>query len=300
MPVLDVSASDAGERVEAVVRRVARALSQAGVETPALDARRLVEAASGLTAAQLIAAPETVVAPDALDRLEAMVRRRCAREPVSRILGEREFYGRSFKVTPATLDPRPDSETLIAAALELGAELGWREREIRILDVGVGSGCLLVTLLCEYPRASGYGGDINRDALVVAADNARRHGVMNRAQFDMHDGLAGMNGPFDVLVCNPPYISTAEISDLSPEVRDHDPRPALDGGPDGLAVYRAILPGLSRVVVPGGWVLFEVGAGQADSVSRLICDTLPRARPPLRTWKDLGGHVRSVATEIQL
>ncbi|HEX9881107.1 MAG TPA: peptide chain release factor N(5)-glutamine methyltransferase, partial [Hyphomicrobium sp.] len=231
--------------------------------------------------------------------LAEMLRRRCAREPVSRILGAREFYGRTFKVTPATLDPRPDSETLIEAALEIVDREGWRTRPLRILDVGTGSGCLLVTLLAELPQASGLGGDISAAALAVAADNARAHGVLSRMQVALHDGLDGIDGPFDLLVCNPPYIASAEIAELSPEVRAHDPRHALDGGPDGMAVYRAVMSDLPRVM-SHGWVLFEVGAGQADALSRLICDTLPGVRTPLQTWKDLGGHVRCVAAEIQL
>jgi release factor glutamine methyltransferase len=289
-----------GARVGALVRQAAAALVGAGVETPQSDARRLAQAALGRTAAQLIAGPEAPVAPEAAQRFADMIRRRCAREPVSRILGEREFYGRAFAVTPATLDPRPDSETVIEAALAIVDESGWREQPIRILDVGTGSGCLLVTLLSELPQASGLGGDINAEALKVAADNARRHGVINRMHVAIHDGLAGIAGPFHLIVCNPPYIASGDISRLSPEVRDYDPRLALDGGADGLDLYRALIPGLSRVVAHG-WALFEVGAGQADAVAQLMKDSLPPAcLREIRFWRDLGGHKRCVALQIQL
>jgi len=281
-------------------QRSARALAAAGVEDAARDARRLVEVATGLGAAALLAAPEAPIDPAASRKLAEMLRRRCAREPVSRILGEREFYGRTFAVTPATLDPRPDSETLIETALKIADKEGWRTRPIRILDVGTGSGCLLVTLLAELPQATGLGGDINAEALAVAADNGRRHGVMTRMQTDMYDGLNGIDGPFDLLVCNPPYIASGEISALSPEVRDHDPRSALDGGADGLDVYRRIIPALTRVV-PRGWAVFEVGAGQAATVAQLLRDYVPAAaQAGLHFRRDLGGHTRCVATEIQL
>jgi release factor glutamine methyltransferase len=253
-----------------------------------------------LSAAQLLAAPETPIDAVACRKLAELVRRRCAREPVSRILGEREFYGRAFAISPATLDPRPDSETLIGMALELADAQGWRQRPVRILDVGTGSGCLLVTLLAELPQATGLGGDICKDALAVAADNARRHGVMSRVKLDMYDGLVGINGPFDLVVCNPPYVATPEISSLSPEVRNYDPLQALDGGPDGLAVYRALVPALDRVA-PCGWVVFEVGAGQAGAVAELLRCSVPGPRQgALRFRQDLGGHTRCVAMEIQL
>ena len=299
MPVLDLDTPGAGERADAVVARVTRALTEAGVETPAIDARRLVEAAAGLSAAALIARPDALVSLSALRRLEEMVRRRCAREPVSRILGQREFYGRNFAITPAVLDPRPDSETLTTAALELADENGWRERPIRILDVGTGSGCLLVTLLCELPLAVGTAGDINAEALAVAADNARRHGVMSRMHVALTDGLSGIDGRYDLLICNLPYIPSGDIQHLSPEVRDHDPQAALDGGADGMAVYRAVVADLPRVV-PHGFALFELGAGQADAVAQLLNESLPACGRELRFWRDLGAHIRCVAVEIQL
>jgi release factor glutamine methyltransferase len=300
MPVLEINAETTAERADALMQRATRALAEAGVKSPGRDARLLVAAATGLSAAELLSAPETPIDPEAGRKLAEMVKRRCAREPVSRILGAREFYGRTFAVTPATLDPRPDSETLIELALELADANGWRARPIRILDIGTGSGCLLVTLLAELPQATGVGGDINKDALAVAADNARRHGVLSRMHVALHDGLSGVAGSYDLLICNPPYVASGEISQLSPEVRNFDPLAALDGGPDGMALYRAVLAELPRVLAHG-WALFEVGAGQADAVAQLLRNFIPGPRQgPLLCRQDLGGHTRCVAMEIQL
>jgi len=300
MPVLDPITAGATKRLGEITRRVARALTEAGVETPERDARRLLAAATGVGVAELIARPDRIVAQDHCDRLDELVRRRCAREPVSRILGEREFYGRPFLITPATLDPRPDSETLIEMALELAAQAGWRHKPLRILDVGTGSGCLLVTLLAELALATGLGTDVSASALAVAAENARRHGVSSRARFECRCALDGIAQPFDLVVCNPPYVATGEIAALAPEVRDFEPPESLDGGNDGLAVYRKIISAVHNVVT-SGWVMFEVGAGQAAAVMELLrASDAGRGGGRLRVRKDLGGHVRCVAMEIQL
>jgi release factor glutamine methyltransferase len=285
------------ERLGELIGRAARTLAAAGIETPAVDARRLAAAATGMGAAELIARPEQIVGSDARTTLGEMLRRRCAGEPVSRILGEREFFGRAFAISPATLDPRPDSETLIEGALEFVEQKGWGTRPLRILDIGTGSGALLVTLLCELPLASGVGTDVSAQALAVAQANASRHGVAERTHFELRDALVGVNGPFDLVVCNPPYVASAEIARLAPEVRDFDPREALDGGADGLDMYRRIIPGLARVV-SSGWIGFEVGAGQAHTVAGLLHHAVMGSR--LRYRKDLGGHERCVTTEIQL
>lgn len=304
MPAPDQDAEPTAEWLGDVVSRVTRTLTEAGIETPGIDARRLVAEACGRTSAELIARPEELVAASACQLLDVQVQRRCAGEPVSRILGTRDFYGRTFAISPATLDPRPDSETVIEATLELISEQDWRERPLRILDVGTGSGCLLVTLLAELPNATGLGTDISADALAEAAANARHNGVAERAQFVQHDLLQGLAGPFDLLVCNPPYIPTGTIGSLAREVRDYDPRQALDGGADGLDAYRRILPDLKRIV-PGGWVVLEVGAGQADSVAQLLRQLvqgcgLGEQGDGIRYRNDLGGHTRCVAMEIQL
>lgn len=301
MPALEPgSVQTGGERLDAVVRQVARVLEEVGIETAWLDARLLVAAATGLDSTDIVARPEALVAAEARQRLAGLVARRCQREPVSRILGEREFYGRAFTVTQATLDPRPDSETIIEEALAIVDEQGWRERPLRILDIGTGTGCLLVTLLAELPHAVGSGTDVSDAALAVATANAERHGVKERAMFACHDALDGVAGTFDLVVCNPPYIASADVADLEPEVRAHDPLGALDGGVDGLDIYRRIIPALPKVL-PSGWVLLEVGAGQADSVASLLRAAVAEGqRSAVRLRQDLGGHNRCVAMGIQL
>ena len=259
-----------------LVRKASRLLAQAGVEGPERDARLLAAAAIGCSPGELIARPDRVVDEAACRRLAELVRRRCAREPVSRILGSREFYGRSFALSPATLDPRPDSETLIGAALALVDAKGWRERPLRILDVGTGSGCLLLTLLAELPHATGVGTDIEQLALDLAAVNARHSDISGaierRCAFLRADALEGVEGPFDL----------------------------LDGGSDGLHIYRRIIPALTRVV-PCGFAIFEVGAGQADAVREMLRSSMDLSRlGAVGRHADLGGHTRCVSMEIQL
>lgn len=300
MPALDPQAERPPESLAEAARRATRLLAGAGIEEPAREARLLVSIATGLDVAALLARPEMPVTAQARGRLEAYLARRAAREPISRILGEREFYGRTFTLSPATLDPRPDSETLIELALALVRARGWDARPLRILDVGTGTGCLLVTLLAELPASSGTGTDVSKEALQVAEQNARRHGVLARARFEAHDLLDGIAGPYDLLVCNPPYVARHEMATLAPEVRDFDPERALDGGVDGLDVYRRIIPQLERVV-PNGIVVFEVGAGQAATVAELLRRHVPGVdETSLCFRQDLGGHTRCVAAEIQL
>jgi release factor glutamine methyltransferase len=305
MPAPDLRAGDGGAtRLGDAVAEATRRLAEAGVETPGVDARRIVAATCGVTTGELIARPEQSVAPDVLIQIEARIARRCAREPVSRILGTRDFYGLTFALSPATLDPRPDSETLIELTLDLVAEKGWRDQPLRILDVGTGTGCLLITLLAELPRATGLGTDISAEALAVARANARLNGVAERARFAEYDLLSGVTGPFDILVCNPPYIPSATIETLEPEVRDFDPRGALDGGADGLAPYRSIAPRIKEIL-PAGWAVFEVGVGQAESVAKLLHQMIPdcghgEKESRIRYRNDLGGQTRCVAVEIQL
>jgi release factor glutamine methyltransferase len=287
-----------------LVREASRALMEAGVEGPERDARLLAAAAIGCAPAELIVRPDRAVDEAACGRFVELVRRRCAREPVSRILGTREFYGRSFALSPATLDPRPDSETLIEAVLAFVDAKGWRDRPLRILDVGTGSGCLLLTLLGELPHATGVGTDVAQFALDIAAVNARdidiAGAIMRRCTFLRADALEGVEGPFDILVCNPPYIPSGDIASLKPEVRDFDPPLALDGGPDGLHMYRQIIPALTRVV-PCGFAVFEVGAGQAGTVAEMLKSSIGLSlQGAVDQHLDLGGHARCVSVEIQL
>ena len=289
-----------GKSLRELVRDASRVLAEAGVETPERDPRLLAAAAIGCAVSELIARPDRPVNDVADRRMAEFVRRRRAREPVSRILGTREFFGRPFKLSPATLDPRPDSETLIEAALQFVDAKGWRKRPLRILDVGTGSGCLLLTLLAELPHATGVGTDISRLGLDIADMNARNYDISRRAKFMLANALEGAEGPYDILVCNPPYIASGEIAGLEPEVRDYDPLAALDGGPDGLQIYRQIIPALARAV-PGGYALFEVGAGQAGAVEGMLRSSVDlRWQGALRRHVDLGGHTRCVSMELQL
>lgn len=276
------------------VMRTAHIFRDAGLSGPERDSRILVGAAAGIDQARLLASPDLRLEPQQERALADCVRRRLAREPVSRILGQRGFFGREFAVTPATLDPRPDSETLIEAVLELVSEEEWAG-PLRVLDIGTGSGCLLVTILAELPGATGVGVDIESGALLTAKDNAERHGVAARASFICEGDLDALAGDFDIIVTNPPYVPTAEIVGLEPEVRDYDPLVALDGGPDGLDFYRRIARNLPRLA-PEGWALLEVGAGQADAV----CDVLVKmpsssGEADVRRFRDLDGRDRCVA-----
>jgi release factor glutamine methyltransferase len=281
--------------ISATVARITRQLRAHGVGSPGRDSRLLVAAATGLTGAAVLGHSERLLSEEEQTRLAHFVERRTRREPIARILGRRGFYGREFEVTPSTLDPRPDTETIIDAALEIAGEAGWREDPVQILDVGAGTGCLLVTLLAELPNARGLGTDISPDALRVAERNARRHGVALRARWAVARSLRGIGQRFDLLVSNPPYIRSDQINLLEPEVKFFDPRAALDGGPDGLRVYREIIADLDHVV-PQGWALFEVGTGQAPAVAALLEEvTRGRGSSALRTFRDLEGHDRCVA-----
>ena len=229
----------------------------AGNDTPDLDARRLLTGILGIEAAALLRDPDATLGPyaAAVDRAAG---RRQQREPVSRILGVRAFYGRDFLISPATLDPRPETETIIEAAFDvLGPDM--RSRPLRLLDVGTGSGCILLTLLAELPDATGLGTDISAAALDMAGRNADRLGLTGRARFAEVRSVDGIREPVDLIVSNPPYIPTGAIESLEPEVRDHDPRSALDGGPDGLAIYRELGQNC-RGLVSGGWIVVEVGS----------------------------------------
>jgi release factor glutamine methyltransferase len=211
---------------------------------------------------------------------------------VSRILGLREFYGRSFLVDGNALDPRPDTEMLIEAALKRVA----RDRPVKLLDLGTGTGCILITLLAELPLAKGIGTDICESALALAAVNAERHDVATRASFVAGDWLEPLDDTFDLILSNPPYIPTGEIGRLAPEVRLHDPRLALDGGADGLAAYRRIAGAAAKALRPGGSLIVEIGAGQADSVLSLLNATglaVENHGPRL----DLGGRARAVIAQ---
>jgi len=241
-----------------------RLLTAAGVPDAARDARKLFAYASGVDAWRLTLTLPEPVAPDVQARFDVLIARRVQREPVSHLIGTREFYGRAFEVTPDVLDPRPETETLIAVAL--------RQNFTKVLDLGTGSGCILVTLLAEMTNATGVGGDASAAALTVASRNARRHGVAARATFVQSDWMAAIAGPFDLIVSNPPYIAADEMPALSPEVRHWEPRMALTDEADGLSAYRVIVAQALAVLVPDGVLLFEIGPTQGTAVAQMMRD----------------------------
>ncbi len=237
-------------------------LAAAGIEDAPRDARLLLAHAMGIAPDRL-----TLHLPDPLDpaaaaRLAAALAARAARQPVAQITGRRLFWGRPFQVTRATLDPRPETETLVAAALE--------QPFARVLDLGTGTGCILVTLLAERPAATGTGLDLSPAALAVAKANAAALGVADRARFALSDWFAAAEGRHDLIVANPPYIAAAEMADLAPEVRDWEPHLALTPGGDGLAAYRAIAAGAGAHLMPGGRLLLEIGPTQGAAVAGLL------------------------------
>ena len=255
-------------------------------ELPHLDARLLLQHATGLSRGEMILEPGLKVAPVSAENFRALVARRQAHEPVSRILGEREFYGRPFRVTPDVLDPRPDTETIIDLALPLMAGT------CRVLDLGTGSGAIIVTLLAERPDASGVAVDLSPAALGVAAANAEALGVAQRISFSEGSWFEPVSGRFDLIVSNPPYIPAGEIAGLEPDVRNYDPHLALAGGSDGLDPYRIIAARAGLHLAPGGTVLVELGAGQAEDVKAIFGNA---GYCLAQQGIDLGGHIRGLA-----
>lgn len=248
-------------------------LREAEVEDPARDARRLLAWAAGVDAAGLIALDDAALTDAVRNRFAEAIAARVQRCPVSHITGMREFWGRPFRVTGDVLDPRPETEILIAEALKRPAE--------RVLDLGTGSGCLLLTLLAEWPRATGLGTDVSEAALAVARGNALALGLGRRAAFQQADWLDGVEGAFDLIVSNPPYIAAAEMPGLSPEVRLWEPHGALSPGGDGLDAYRAIAAQAGRALAPGGRLMLEIGASQAVSISAILSDAGWQPAPPV-------------------
>lgn len=275
--------------LSAELRAAAATLRAAGIESAMADARILVLAAAGLRREDLLRDPDAPLEGAPLDRFRSMVARRAAREPVSRILGRREFRSLEFRLGPDTLDPRPDSETAVEHAIALFEE---RPPPARILDLGTGTGCLLLACLEAWPAATGVGIDIAPGAARTAAANAAALGLGGRASFAVADWGAGLRERFDLVISNPPYIPTGDIAALAPEVAEHDPMAALDGGQDGLDAYRAIARGLADLLAPAGLIVVEIGAGQEEDVQAVF---------EAEEWRfsgsrnDLSGRPRSLA-----
>jgi release factor glutamine methyltransferase len=256
-----------GATVGVALDTAAAALGAAGFDEPRRRARRLLAAALERSPAEMFAHPEHALTASDAARVAAMLDRMTRHEPLSRIVGKREFWGLEFGLSADTLDPRPESETVVEAVL---ARLPERTGAYRFLDLGTGTGCLLLALLSEFPRASGVGVDVAAGAARTARRNARLLGLGDRARFMVGDWARAVAGRFDAVIANPPYIPTPAIAELPPEVRDYDPRPALDGGADGLLAYRAIAADLPRLLPPGGLFAAEIGMGQADSVGSIL------------------------------
>jgi release factor glutamine methyltransferase len=252
-----------GTTLEAAVRR----LHAAGIDTARLDARLLLGDVLQVETADLVAHPERPLAAAEDERFRALIERRCRHQPVSQLLARREFWGLTFRVTADTLIPRPETETIVEQAL---AGLPDRKRTLRILDLGTGTGCLLLALLKELPRATGLAIDRSPAALAVARANAEALGLGERAEFRLGNWTDGLAERFDLIVSNPPYIATADMEQLAPEVARHEPNLALHGGRDGLDCYRAIARGLSECLDRDGRLLLEIGAGQGDSVATIF------------------------------
>jgi release factor glutamine methyltransferase len=242
-------------------------LEAAGVDSPAIDARLLLEAAAEVSRVEIVSDPHRVLSPEQSERLEAFLARREGREPVSQIIGRRAFWTLNLKVTPDVLTPRPETERILDLALAVFAQ----DQAFTVLDLGLGSGAILLAVLAERPKATGVGVEISEAALQVARENAEELGLSARADLRLGDWTEGQaDNAFDLVVANPPYIPTHEIETLDPEVRDHEPRVALDGGPDGLNAYRRLAPETLRVLKPGGFFAVEIGIGQGPAVEALF------------------------------
>jgi release factor glutamine methyltransferase len=273
--------------VQAWTRAKAR-LEAAGIEGPVIDARLLVEAAAGASRTDIIADPQRQLTHDQETVLADYVERRIRREPISHILGRKGFWKIMLSVTPDVLTPRPDTETVVERALRDFPE----GQTFTVLDLGVGSGAILLAILAERPAARGLGVDVSEEALAVARENAANLGLASRTVLLRGDWTRGLaDASFDLVVSNPPYIPTRDIEALEPEVRDHEPRLALDGGPDGLDAYRALAPEILRVLKPDGRFAVEIGYDQSQAVEKLFKDA---GAADVRTAQDLAERDRVV------
>jgi len=288
---VNANRASAGPTVETARRALAARFSRAHIESAELDARLLVGAVLDLDLTGLIASAARLLTATEAARLDHYADRRIKGEPVARILGHKEFWGLTLQLSDATLVPRPDTETVVEQALEMvRASPG---HPIRIVDIGTGSGAILLALLSELPDATGVGTDISFAALATARGNARDLGLEPRAAFVACDHAAALSGPFDLIVSNPPYVRSSDIRNLAPDVRDHDPHTALDGGPDGLTAYRALIPQAASLLGSGGALVVESGLEQSSDIEGLMTAAgLDVARAPKA---DLAGILRAVA-----
>jgi release factor glutamine methyltransferase len=256
-----------GETLGSLLGEVASMLSQAGFTEPRRAARRLVASTLDLTPAELLSHSEQVLDEQHTGRVRRALDRMAEHEPLSRIVGRREFWGLEFTLCGDTLDPRPETETVVEAVLRRVLD---RDAPLRFLDLGTGTGCILLALLSEFPAATGFGVDLALGAVMTARRNAAALGLAERAHFLVGDWGTAMSGKFDVIASNPPYIASAALADLPPEVALYDPCLALDGGADGLGAYRALVVDLARLLQPGAVLVIEVGFSQAPAVAAML------------------------------
>jgi len=268
---------------------------KAGIDSAEVDARLLIAEALGIGRVELMINGDRAIAPDEIKAIDALAQRRLNREPVARIVGAKEFWSLSLAVTPDVLVPRPETETVIESALDFVVRNGLRAKRLRILDIGTGSGALLLALLSELPNALGTATDISTPALEIARANAERCNLTSRCTFVNCNIAEGISGPFDLIVSNPPYVAHGDIAGLEPEVRDYDPAVALNGGADGLDGYRSIANDAPRLLAPAGRLIVELGAGQEPAVHALFTKaglTMGTAR------NDLAGIPRALGASM--
>jgi release factor glutamine methyltransferase len=291
-----VTESLAGQSIETARRLLTARFEAAGIDHATLDARMLIGAVLQLDLTGLIAQGPRRLTVDDTARLDAFARRRVAGEPIARILGMKDFWGLPLKLSADVLVPRPDTETVVEAALEILRAEGRIRAQLRIADLGTGSGAILLALLSELPNATGIGTDLSAAALETATTNAQHLGLTPRVDFMVSDYAEGLSGPLDLIVSNPPYVRSADIASLAPEVRDHDPHLALDGGPDGLEAYRRLAAQASELLSPGGLLVLEIGQGQDGDVAQLVAAAGLMIAGPTRA--DLAGIGRAVVGKL--
>jgi release factor glutamine methyltransferase len=263
---------DAAGTIAAARKALTDTFRHAGIESPDADARLLIAEALDIGRTELMVNGDRAITKDQVKAIQSLAQRRLAREPVARILGRKEFWSLPLDITADVLVPRPETETIVEAALDFVVRGGLRMEKLRILDIGTGSGALILALLHELAQAQGTATDISAAALAVARANAEKLDLASRCAFVQCNIADGVSGPFDLIVSNPPYIARADIAGLEPEVREYDPVLALDGGSDGLDAYRAIAHEATRLLAPGGRLFVELGAGQEQAVAALCAD----------------------------
>jgi release factor glutamine methyltransferase len=289
--------SSSAKTLGRIISKLGGIFQQAGIETAFLDARLLAAEACRVSAEESIANRNLVPSPESVELIENFALRRLDGEPVSRIIGRREFWGLTFRISPHTLDPRPESELLVESVLVHANARGLSGRPLRILDLGSGTGCLLSALLWELPMSTGVGVDRSQEALFTARENLSRLGLLDRAALLCGDWMNALSErAFDIIISNPPYVASREIDQLEREVQEHDPRHALDGGEDGLEAYRRIFAQAFNVLKGEGLMIVETGKGQAKAVREMMICAAPCSYfSEVQILSDLSGVDRAVA-----